>query len=120
MPTVADLTLRLDQNNPALVATHWAEATFVPVNGLNEVGIPFIDLGISPADIDAEWFIAEVVRQGSPSSVETVSEDKTPGPGRAPDSPALSSDKRSWFLNIGQTGGDAITLTVGIIKTDQR
>lgn len=116
--TVADLTLRPDQNNPALVATHWAEGTFVPVNGLNEIGIPWIDLGFSPKDVDAAWFLVQVERHGE--SVTTFVEDLTPGAGRAPDSPSLSTDKTSWFVNVGQSGADAVTLTVGIIKTDQR
>jgi hypothetical protein len=111
MAKVADLPLKADVHAGAGVATHFAEGTFVPVNGAQSVGIPFIALGIDPDEIDDDWLeIRLQFPDGSPSSITSFAQD----------SPPLNAAKTEMNLVIAQGGADRVTMTVNIIKTDQR
>ncbi len=103
---VPDLVLRPDPNSPTGQADLWAENTGPPLNGLNNIGIPFIDdppagAGIDPGVVDEDWMVVEVEPLGPGVSAAS------------PASPFLAPDRRS--VNINFTADGVTQATVRII-----
>jgi hypothetical protein len=107
---IPDATLKPTGARPEGVLLHVAEAIGSPVNGLNVVGIPFVDVGVSPVAFDEAYL--EV--RGRPlqvnSSVTFMTEGIHPTPLEV--GGALAADKRSIALNFTQAGADQVILQV--------
>jgi len=82
----------------------WAEATGVPVNGANTIGLPFISQGVKPGDIDTDWIDIRVDALGPSIRGATFV--------------SLAPDKQSMVMNFTQLGGDQATVRVRIYHSE--
>ncbi len=86
-------------------STLWASATGVPDNGANVIGLPFVDNGVDPDQIQEDWMDVRIDANG-PSITAA-----NPVPG------SLSADKKSFTVDFTQAGLDTATVTVNLIHT---
>jgi hypothetical protein len=112
---LGNATLKSTDVRPEGVLLHVAEVEGVPDNGLNIIGIPFVDAGIDPVTFDASYLqpIVRPLTQGS--SVEFVSEGVHPDP--VEPGSALSADKKSIALDFVQTGADQVVVQIVLLNT---
>jgi hypothetical protein len=103
-------TLKATDVRPEGVLLGVAESEGVPVNGLNVIGIPFVDVGIDPTTFDAAYLEVIVRPLIVGSSVTFVTEGVHPTP-IEPGS-ALAADKKSIALDFTQGGADAALVQV--------
>jgi hypothetical protein len=87
-------------------STMYAEVTGVPDNGNNVIGLPWVDQGIPPSQVEEDWIEFRVEALGPSVTGASVVGG------------SLSPDKRSITLNFSQSGGDAAILSANLIHTE--
>jgi hypothetical protein len=111
-----DATLKPTDVRPEGVLLHVAETEGAPVNGLNVIGIPFLDAGIDATTFDAGFLEINARPFSDTSSVTFLTEGVHPNP-IEPGS-FLAADKRSIALEVVQAGGDSVLVQVRLRKSE--
>jgi len=79
----------------------WAEATGVPADGVNMIGLPFLAQGLPPEEVQEDWLL--VLVQLIPGGSVTRAE---------PAVPFLTPDKQFMLIDFDQSGGDPCNVIV--------
>ena len=87
-----------------VVSNQVCEATGVPINGNNVIGLPWVDQGIDPTLIELDRIDFRVEAQGS--SVTGSAEV------------SIAPDKKSVTLSFVQSGGDAAIVRAWLAHTE--